>query len=475
MDRQRLTRNGIFATIVVVGGALAVGYGRHLIRLDPFANFEHAEPSQQSIMASLKDVDVVQYNKDKLMGSAHVGELDLRQDQRTYDLSKVYNGILYTDHGRIDFTADHGTWDAGRLQFAVDTGAHVVNKDFNLQVASFTFDQNTGVLQVPREIRGHFLGGEITAKTFMYNVNTKDTSVGPAMWTGRPNFKQDTGDTGNTSWTFKTEGMVSHKSGIEIWHKAEATDGEVIVSGDQIERNEKTDVITATGNCLYFSKKANMACDKVVVYRKDKRAVLSGNVRMLVKPKDSMEKELKPDTGEIPVFHPDVPADVAAQAGGEITGESPADKEADDEVRSGKSTRKYPTVILSSQVEYWYAKGNRHAIITGSPQATQTLQGARWRRVWANKGLYDGEKDSVRLESTPGKSDVIMKNSTGDDIQATWFEFSTQEDNEDWQGSGMKGTVVQTEKSDEETGGTQPPPDTNVAPPPADAGKKPPQ
>ena len=122
-----------------------------------------------------------------------------------------------------------------------------------------------------------------------------------------------------------------------------------------------------------------MACDKVVVYRKDKRAVLSGNVRMLIKPKDEMEKQVKADRGEIPVFHPQVPAEVAASA--PLQGQSQEDKDLDEEVRSGKTTRKYPTVVLATNIEYWYAKGNRHAIITGNPQATQSLAENRWRRV----------------------------------------------------------------------------------------------
>lgn len=77
-----------------------------------------------------------------------------------------------------------------------------------------------------------------------------------------------------------------------------------------------------------------------------------------------MEKEVKADLGEIPVFHPQVPAEVAASA--PIQGQSADDKALDDEVRSGKTTRKYPTVVLAQNIEYWYGKGNRHAICTAS-------------------------------------------------------------------------------------------------------------
>ena len=466
MDKQRLTRNATFSGLCIAGVGLAIGYGNHLLHSDPFSRFSHNAPPPQSILAKLNNVDIVQYHKDQLVGSAHVGELDIRQDQQTYDLSKVYNGVLATDQGVVKFNADSATWDAGRLYLTVNSGAQVANKDFDLTVPSFTLDQSSGMLSVPREIRGRFFGGEITAKKFLYNVNTKDGSVGPAMWTGKPNL-QDEGTDNNTKWTFNANGAVFSHNGIETWHNATATDGDVIVQAPVIERNKKTDVITATGGCLYWSKKADMACDQVVVYRQEKRAVLTGNVRMLVKPKDEMEKEVKADTGEIPVFHPEVPGSVVAS--NPAQGESQEDKDLDDEVRSGKTTRKYPSVILSNEVEYWYAKGNRHANITGSPQASQILANGRWRKVWATSGYYDGEKDTILLKRGD-KQEVEMKDSIGDDILATDFLFSTQEDNEDWSGDGMHGYVIgegtdDTDKSGAPTpttgtGGVNPPPPT---------------
>jgi hypothetical protein len=482
MDKQKLARNGGFLGICVLGIGLAIGYGRHLLRVDPFARFSHDAPNSKSILAKLDDVDMVKYHKDQLVGKAHVGELDIRQDQTNFDLEKVYDGTMMTDQGKVQFSADSANWDAGRLYLTVNGGAHITDKDFDLHVPGFSLDQRSGNLVVPREIRGRFFGGEISAKEFMYNVNSKDGHVGPATWVGKPNLQEETGSPQNTAWTFQTNGATLHHGDIETWHEATATDGNVVVQAPVIERNTKSDVITATGGCLYFSNKSDMACDKVVVYRKDKRAVLSGNVRMLIKPKDEMEKKVKADLGEIPVFHPQVPASVAATA--PIQGQSAEDQALDDEVRSGKSTRKYPTVVLAENVEYWYAKGNRHANITGDPQATQALANGRWRRVWATTGTYDGEADSITLKKGD-KSEVQMKNSTGDDIMAKSFTFSTLEDNEDWEGVGMHGVVMGDSSQDNGQPGTTTPPATKTPPAvktqpmkstakPADQDKKPP-
>jgi len=462
MDKQKLVRNGSYGVIAVCGVALAFGYARQLLRMDPFARFSHRPISSQNVMAKMKDVDLVQYHEDKLVGSAHVGSLDIRQDQSTFDLEKIVDGLMVTDQGKIHFDADAATWDANRLYLAVNSGAHIVNNDFDLRVPSFDLNQRTGILEVPKEIHGKFFGGLISARQFAYNINSKNGHVGPVLWVGTPKLQDETGTTNNTKWTFQANGAVFSHGDQETWNDATATDGDVIVQATQIIRNKKSDVITATGDCLYWSKKADMACDKVVVYRQEKRAVLSGNVRMLIKPKEEMEKDVKADRGEIPVFHPQVPASVAASA--PLQGESQQDKDMDDEVRSGKSSRKYPTVVLASNVEYWYAKGNRHAIITGDPQATQTLAGDRWRKVWATTALYDGEKDTVTLKRGD-KAEVQMKNSIGDDIMAKDFTFSTQEDNEDWTGDGMHGDVMGEGTEDNGDNGTAKPPAPTKNPP----------
>jgi hypothetical protein len=172
------------------------------------------------------------------------------------------------------------------------------------------------------------------------------------------------------------------------------------------------------------------------------------------------------DTGEIPPFRPNLPEHMVANA--PAPSQSSDEKALDDEVRSGKTTRTYPTVILGSTVEYWYSKGNRHAVVSGSPQATQQLAGTRWRKVWATRARYDGEANSVLLESAEKKPDVRMKNSQGDDLLARSFTFSTEEGNDDWSAQDLQGTVTADNQEETGTGTTTTPP-----PPKAGAAKKP--
>jgi lipopolysaccharide export system protein LptA len=212
----------------------------------------------------------------------------------------------------------------------------------------------------------------------------------------------------------------------------------VIIKANQVERNVKTDVVVATGNVSYFSKKVNLLCDKVTIYRKEKRAVLEGNVSMLIKPEDQEKLE---EVALAPL-RPIVPEEIANSRPAPPTEKSDQEKQLDDEVRSNQNRRKYPVQVLAAKIEYWYGEGSRRADITGAPQARQELPAGRWRQVWAYKAHYDGEKETLRLDSSPGHKETRIMTSLGDDIHANWFEVSTKEEDDAWSAEALDGIFV---------------------------------
>src|SRR6185503_17951776 len=135
---------------------------------------------------------------------------------------------------------------------------------------------------------------------------------------------------------------------------------------------------------------------------REKRAVLTGNVSMLVKPKDQEKLEVV----EIQPFRPEVPIEVAASRPKPPSGASEAEKKQNEELRSSKTARKYPISIRSEQIEYWYKRGERRATITGSPEARQDFPNGRWRRMKTNKAYYDAEKETLQLVSSESKRDT---------------------------------------------------------------------
>ncbi|HVL40330.1 MAG TPA: hypothetical protein VM328_13150, partial [Fimbriimonadaceae bacterium] len=194
------------------------------------------------------------------------------------------------------------------------------------------------------------------------------------------------------------------------------------------------DVLVAHGPVKYYSAKANIVCNRATIYRRERRAMLTGAVDMLLKPEDQQKLEVV----EIPPFKPVVPEDIAKNRPPAPVGQ---DRSLDQEVRDTSTVRRYPVAVTANQIEYWYGRGQRRAIITGQPQARQELPGGRWRYAWAHRATYDGEKEILRMISSDGKKDTRVKTSVGDDIVATWFEMSTKEGEDQWSASGLEGDV----------------------------------
>jgi len=424
---------------VLVAGLAA--WTRHLLSLDPFARFRAVPgPAEASVAIRMDDVELAFFEGADQVGGAKVERLDIRRDRQATDLFYLRDGFYQGRAGRYRFEATRAAYNNVTGRLSVPSGAKIRGDDMDLVVAAFEADTRSGRLHVPGIVRGELFGGAVEAASLTYSPEDGSFKIGPATWVGLAalSLSDEPKQQKKSKWTFKTSGATRSATGLEVWLDAEATDGEVIVKAPRIERDTKTDVITATGGVRYFSKKANLTCEKAVVYRKEKRAVLTGKVQMVLKPED--RQELKEE--EIPPFQPEVPEEIAKNRPPAPPGE---DKKADDEVRSTKSARKYPVVVLADRIEYWYAEGERRAVIEGKPQARQGLAAGRWRYGWCDRAYYDGEKETLRLVSSPGKKDTRIKTSLGDDLAADWFEFSTRENDDQWSAQGLQGDVYAEE------------------------------
>lgn len=423
----------------VVGAVYAIPF----INADAFASMKSkTAPLGGETGVRMEGVTMRSYEKGKLVSQAEVDRIDVRRDRAFFSFYEVHDGILFSENGNVNFNSDTATYDQIAQQLRFDAGVKLMNGDFNLMVPRLTLDEGNQTIQAPGPIKGTLKGGILQAVNFKYKLPEKEFMTGAFSWQGEIPGEVKKGvpvPQGKTAWNI--EGRDSHgKGSIFEYSKARATDGEVIVKAPHIIQDRKTDILTCDGPVYYFSKKANLVADHAVVYRKEKRVLLTGNVRALVKPKD------KPDLTEteVPPFRPDVPAQVA-----DNRPEAPAPEEAqqqkdlDDALHSSKTIRDYPSMVKCDRAEYWYGDGNRHGLFTGSPEAFQDIGGGRWRNVSAFRGLYDGETEKLRLESSAeDKREVHVTTSIGDDIFAFWYTVSTKEDDDEWAGDGVKGHVV---------------------------------
>lgn len=436
-------RRGTFALAAIAAVLAAGAYVQTIIRFDPFASLKKTgKLVDPSLGARMENVKIESYDKEKLVTKAEMDRMDVRQDKQHYDLFGVHNGVFFSDKGLLNFDSPRAEWNVPGHQMNAPQGAHVEGKNLDLQVSQFAFRSDKGMVDINGAVKGKLNGGNVEARGVKYNVDNGMVKTGPIRWEGKiPSEIQVADQTDPHVWNIESDDF--HQVGdIQTYTNGVAFDGDIYVLADVIEHNQKTDLVTATGHVRYFSSKADMVCDKAVIERKVKKATMTGNVQMLLKEKEKQATVSKDEV--IPPYRPVVPDEIAkTRPKANQTTQTPEQKKLDDEIRSGKNVHDFPTICYADQIVYWYKKDERHAEITGKPQARQELHDGGWRQVWTHVGYYDGEKDTLKMVSSEGQKDTRMLNSIGDDLTADWVLFSTKEGEDgDWSGKGVKGHVV---------------------------------
>lgn len=418
--------------LAALGGlAWSTTFLRQFARLDPLAQYRNVASEPQMVAIEMRNVAFREYSGPKLTARAKIGRMTLTRDRQTLRMFDITDGIYERADGPLKFEAKEALYSFPLRQLDARQGARVINKNLDLQLDGFSYFERESKLSVPGPISGRYFDGQIVAASLVYRNNPVSYETGAVSWQGNLENPKQPGK--RSRWSIKSK-STKRAGEVEIWTVGQASDGDVVVKADRLERNVRTDVIVATGNVRYFAPDANMICDKATIYRADKRAVFEKNVQMFVK----AESEQKLEVVEMKPMRPVVPNELLNSRPPPPT----PDTASDQELRDPATRRKYPTQIQASRVEYWYRQGQRKARITGNPQARQELPAGRWRQIWADAADYDAEKDTLRLRSGGAKPGVRVKTSIGDDLRAVTFTVSTKEGDDTWEGEGLEGDVL---------------------------------
>ena len=458
---SRLTKN--VQNILVIAAGLGAAWVFASYGLPGLVNFVKQDPLAEmrvpgkddlpsAIGIELKGVKLAHFTGDKLTTAYRVDEIDIQQNRQIYELRSVTDGRFISNKGEFRFASEDGNWNGFSQILTCRKKVTISNSNLNLKSENLTFDNRAHVIRSNTPVSGRAFGGDLKMMDLVYAMDEDSMESTYSEWTGKipKEFAQDAPEaSGSKTWNVK---MKRQKVKGDLWEGEDGycSDGDIIVKApEKINYDRKNEVVTAVGNVSYFSGKTNMIADKVVIYRKEKRALLIGNVHMLVKPKKDSDLPVKEEV--IPPFKPLVPEEVAASRPSDPVTDPAADsvKKTADQLRDSKTVRDYPMVITAGQIEYWYKKGERRAKITGAPQGRQELPEGQWRYVWAHTAFYDGEKERLKLDCTPGKDDARMKNSIGDDLFARWFDLSTKEGDDDFESEAMHGKMRDTSDDDE--------------------------
>lgn len=507
---------------IVIGIAVTTGCAIWLTRIsqiDPFASLRGTSKMGLDFPIRISDAKMKSWNGNKLVSSAEIGAMDVRSDLRFLKFANVTKGEYRSGKLYFSYKAQQGNVDLDSQTCEAIGPVEVKGKQFDLVSRSFSYSMVQKKLSVPGQTEGDLDGGYLKATQVVYSLKSGDMTTGPILWDGNIHLKSGLQGmmaqvAGNQSskphkWAFNAPGgmrqFTQGKDEVQVYKDCTANDGDVIVESPRVTFNKTTDVVVCEGPVKYFSPKVNMTCDQATIYRKIKKAVLTGHVVMYVKPKD--QETVDPNM-VMPPFDPEAPNSVSQSAppspmvesavpgigivpesshaatglnkksgvkashspinGGNNqskplkghlpkgdqgfrpisgtpsanTSESPEQrKKLDDELRSTKSVRKYPAVIRAQTIIYYYQKGSRHADIQGSPQAQQELPGGRWRRVWAQKAYYDGEANTLKLMGSLKDAPVLLKDSVGDKIATDWMLLSTKEGDDDFSAGTSAGYI----------------------------------
>lgn len=421
--------------LFILGAGAGVLWGvvwlQRTLAVDPLKEYKDPKADEGQVGIEMSDFDWKAYKGTQLVAEAHVAKATAHRDRDLVDLTQVQNGKYY-ESGKLAFAfeASSATFNTTRNTMTGTGDARVFNDQMSLASRQFRYDPQKRALIVPGQIVGKLHGGDVKATGLAYMVEKREFEIGPIKWSGVV-----AQDSSRRRWTFETldpKAKTTVRGPIQTYPKLRATDGENIILADGAEYNRDTDVLTAKGHVQYFGTDANLTCEQVVVHRKEKRSVFTGNVDMLIKPKQGE----KPKEETIPPVTPIVPEQIQKDRPTPPPAESPT-SEQEKQLRTGDNLREFPIALTAQRIEYWYEKGRRRAVITGSPQARQELPGAGWRMVWADTADYDGEKETLDLKSKGDKATVRMLNSLGDDAHALSVLLSTREGEDSMDAVGL--------------------------------------
>jgi len=401
------------------------------------------DPFGKNIGSVMDDVDIKVYNGSDKLVSLHADKIEVRRDKVFMDLLNVSDGKIY-EKGKPTafFAAMNAEYDMSNERLVVDRGASLKSTTYDLNAPNLHLDVKTKTVEAKKGIKGTFEGGKLAADFLKLNFGGRTSSAKNVSWKGAA--KLPTTQQVRDLQIRSREVEYTADPDIQVYHDAEASDRDSLMRTKKLTWNRDTDTITMEGACEYYGPEAILVAPKVVVFRKEKRAVATGDVRLLVKPE--RQKGVVPPSA-VPPAQPVLPEGLRQPP---VQGP----REIDEELRSGKTARKYPVVVTCEKVEYTYAKGRKQAIITGSPRARQQMRAGSWREITGPKAIYEEEKEILTILSTDGGRDVRMKNSAGDDLMAQKLVISTTEGKEKMTGTLIEGVMkVRDDELDREGGG----------------------
>jgi lipopolysaccharide export system protein LptA len=423
MRNWRAAIPSILAMVCIVGLAWCV---HRLQQIDPFARLNplYADAGMGNVLVRFSETEVIARQLNAPLWHMKVLRADLSRDRQRWLLDGVQEAVLY-DNGKPAWrlTAAQALYE-GASRFLQVADARLYGNPVRLTCSQATWRDQTRELQCMGIIQGFLRDGEFTAQTLRYLGGEKRliaegvrlvmrTSLEPVAFLQSEPPRQNTGEkqakTRRVEVTFKR--LEEQQGKTRIGEGLVIRDGDTIMTADRAEQDIEAQVIHASGNLKVTDPRVDISADKLTIELKEKRAVLEGNVKILVKPKQSEEQAAQPTS---------------------------------EETRSLKTEMREPVQITCDRAENLYQR--KIITLTGNLKMVQILkESGKTRTLTAQKAVYNSRTEQVQLIG-----EVHGVDEKGQELIAPEILVSVKEGDE-WLRISQPGKMVIFVEEEEET------------------------
>lgn len=396
---------------------------------DPFARFsrDFAQSGLGDVGVRLENVEMLFRHDNEPIAQFSARRVDMHRTRDFWWVYEVRDAKLYQD-GKLfaKASADYleyrshrqEVYVSGSPRFTLLKNRWLKDKPIQATVPAMLWNLKNRTLQSEGAVQLQWEGGRAETESVSMNLAKNSIELGVGfirLTTASIPTRLSTllpVKAGNTPQNNRKQqrelkitwkGRARNQNEILKVSDLQVLDGDTEMNAKSAELDNEQQHVTATGNLLMKDPRAELTGDKLEAWLDEKRALLTGSVRLLVKPKENGEQK---------------PAEEKKTE----TRPQPPDEE---EKFTLEDVKKYPIVVTCDRIEYLYRK--KTANLTGSLKATQTLKNGKIRTLTAEKAEYDQKKEvltltgNVTIEFEKGKlltPKVIVSVKEGDE----WFE-----------------------------------------------------
>lgn len=416
-------KHPLLLSLLALTAAFALLWSVELVRRqDPFARLarQMAQSGLQNIELRLNDAAITLREGKRVLAKLQVERIDIEKSRILWQAVNLREGIFYDEKGNPlgRASAAEILYNQPKRELHI-TGAPTITLLRNPVLASASpltirapmvhWDLRKAQIAIEHPFSLEWQGGTAQAERLALNLRESHLRIEKGV------LRLQT-DEGNKRREIEIAfGAFEYRGDIRKGQNLKFRDGDTTAFAPYAEVDNKRRYAIATGNLWLKDPRLDLQANKLEIWyaENQKRALLTQNVRLLIKPRE--------------------------------TAEQPPAEEEEDKLQEAK---RYPVEAECGQIEYFYRK--KIAIITGGIKAVQRLKDGRERKLSADRAEYDQKNEILTMIGN-----VFLEDPDGV-FKAPRLIVSVKE-GEEWVKApeGVQGTVYYTEE--EEKGESTPP------------------